>query len=107
MADLPKAGGVLGRMALRPAEPRTPFGRWVTLLLVACGAITVFFPFFWMAITSLKTAPEIQRVPLQVLPDSWANWQNYREVFARHPFARYLLNSALIASGAAVSSLVV
>ena len=107
MADLPKAGRVLGRMPLRPAESRIPFGRWVALLLVACGAITVFFPFFWMAITSLKTAPEIQRVPLQVFPDSLANWQNYREVFTRHPFARYLLNSALIASTAAVSSLVV
>lgn len=107
MADLPKAGGVLGRLPLGPAEARAPFWRWAALLLVACGAVTVFFPFFWMAITSLKTAPEIQRVPLQVLPDSWANWQNYREVFARHPFARYLLNSALIASGAALSSLVV
>lgn len=107
MADLPKASGVLGRLPLGPAEARAPFWRWAALLLVACGAVTVFFPFFWMAITSLKTAPEIQRVPLQVLPDSWANWQNYREVFARHPFARYLLNSALIASGAALSSLVV
>lgn len=94
-------------MPLRLAEARIPFGRWVALLLVACGAITVFFPFFWMAITSLKTAPEIQRVPLQVFPDSLANWQNYREVFTRQPFARYLLNSALIASTAATSSLIV
>ena len=81
--------------------------RWLALLLVVCGAISAFFPFFWMAVTSLKTAPEIQRVPLQVFPDSWTNWQNYREVFTRHPFARYLLNSALIASTAAISSLVI
>jgi len=60
-----------------------------------------------MAITSLKTAPEIQRVPLQVFPDNWSHWQNYREVFTRQPFGRYLLNSALIASTAAMSSLVV
>ena len=77
------------------------------MLLVACGALTVFFPFFWMAITSLKTAPEIQRVPLQVFPDSWSHWQNYRDVFTKQPFGRYLFNSALIASIAAVSSLVV
>ncbi|MFI5339744.1 MAG: carbohydrate ABC transporter permease [Candidatus Methylomirabilales bacterium] len=77
------------------------------MLLVAFVAVTIFFPFFWMAITSLKTAPEIQRVPLQIRPDHWINLNNYREVFQREPFGRYLLNSALIASTAAVSSLVV
>ena len=48
---------------------RTGSWRWVTAALIAAGAITVFFPFFWMAVTSLKTVPEIQRVPLQILPD--------------------------------------
>jgi len=81
--------------------------RWLAVLLVACGALTVFFPFFWMAITSLKTAPEIQRVPLQIAPDHWLNLTNYFEVFRREPFMRYLLNSAIVASIAAVSSLVV
>jgi ABC-type glycerol-3-phosphate transport system permease component len=81
--------------------------RWIIILAVACGAITVFFPFFWMAITSLKTAPEIQRVPLQIAPDHWFNLNNYYEVFKREPFLRYLLNSAIVASVAAVSSLVV
>lgn len=67
----------------------------------------IFFPFFWMAITSLKTAPEIQRVPLQIAPDHWLNLTNYFEVFKREPFMRYMLNSAIVASIAAVSSLVV
>src|SRR5262245_38162251 len=80
---------------------------WLVAALVAGGALTVMFPFFWMAVTSLKTVPEIQRVPLQVLPDRWSNLDNYREVFARQPFGRFLLNSALVASVAAVSSLVV
>jgi len=81
--------------------------RWLITLAVACGAITIFFPFFWMAITSLKTAPEIQRVPLQITPDHWFNLTNYFEVFKREPFLRYLLNSTIVASIAAVSSLVV
>jgi ABC-type glycerol-3-phosphate transport system permease component len=81
--------------------------RWLLTLAVACGAIVVFFPFFWMAVTSLKTAPEIQRVPLQIAPDSWLNFGNYVEVFKREPFLRYLLNSALVASIAAISSVVV
>jgi len=33
-----------------------------------------------------QDAPEIQRVPLQVLPDSLLNFNNYREVFQREPF---------------------
>jgi len=77
------------------------------MLAVACGAIVVFFPFFWMAVTSLKTAPEIQRVPLQIAPDHWFNLSNYLEVFKREPFLRYLGNSALVASIAAVSSVIV
>jgi ABC-type glycerol-3-phosphate transport system permease component len=81
--------------------------RWLAMLAVACGAIVIFFPFFWMAVTSLKTAPEIQRVPLQIAPDHWFNWSNYVEVFKREPFLRYLGNSALVASIAAVSSVMV
>ena len=81
--------------------------RWVIMLAVASGATVVFFPFFWMAVTSLKTSPEIQRVPLQIAPDHWLNLSNYVEVFKREPFMRYLLNSAIVAAVAAVSSVVV
>lgn len=91
----------------RNLSERGAHWRWVAVLFVACGALTVFFPFFWMAVTSLKTPPEIIRVPLQVAPDNWLNLNNYREVFQRENFIRYLFNSALVASIAAVSSLVV
>lgn len=113
MADFPETSRVLasGRGPARGATAAAPSRslslRWLALLLVACGAITAFFPFFWMAITSLKTPPEIQRVPLQILPDHWTYLTNYWEVLHRQPFARYMFNSALIASIAAGSSLVV
>jgi multiple sugar transport system permease protein len=90
-----------------PRATRAIHFRWIAGLLVACGAITVFFPFFWMAITSLKTPPEIIRVPLQIAPDNWLNLNNYREVFQRESFVRYLFNTALVATIAALSSLVV
>jgi ABC-type glycerol-3-phosphate transport system permease component len=101
MANLPETGRVLSRPS------RATAWRWLAVLLVACGGITIFFPFFWMAVTSLKTAPEIQRVPLQIAPDVWLNLNNYREVFQKEPFGRYLLNSAIVASIASLSSLVV
>jgi multiple sugar transport system permease protein len=81
--------------------------RWLAALLVGGGALAVFFPLFWMAVTSFKTVPEIQRIPLRILPDHWTNLANYREVFARQPFGRFLFNSALIATVSAASSLVV
>lgn len=80
---------------------------WLAGALVAAGAVCVFFPFFWMAVTSLKTVPEIQRVPLQIFPDAWGNFDNYREVFVRQSFGRFLLNSAIVASVSALSSVVV
>jgi len=97
VAAVPPAGRVLkaGRYA------------WLAGALVAAGAVCVFFPFFWMAVTSLKTVPEIQRVPLQVAPDRWTNLDNFREVFQRQPFARFLLNSALVASVSALSSVII
>ena len=79
----------------------------LTAVLVAAGALCVVFPFFWMAVTSLKTVPEIQRLPLPVFPDRWSNLDNYREVFQRQPFGRFLLNSALVASVSALSSAIV
>jgi ABC-type glycerol-3-phosphate transport system permease component len=82
-------------------------GRGLVVALVAAGALLVVFPLVWMAATSLKTAPEIQRVPLQIAPDRFTNLDNYREVFARQPFGRFLLNSALVASVSAVSSALV
>jgi len=90
-----------------PLTLRQVYVRWLILLAVACGAITIFFPFFWMAVTSLKTAPEIQRVPLQIAPDDWLNLGNYVEVFKREPFMRYLLNSTIVSATAAVSSVIV
>src|SRR4030095_12742170 len=91
----------------RPLNLRQVYFRWLIMLAIACGAIVGFLPFFWMAVTSLKTAPEIQRVPLQIAPDHWLNFSNYVEVFKREPFLRYLLNSTSVSSIAAVSSVVV
>lgn len=106
MAVLPEAHRVLVPAKTRAGTRPREAGRWLAVALVAAGALVVFFPFFWMAVTSLKSAPEIQRLPLQILPDRWFQLDNYREVFQRQPFGRFLANSALVASVSAVSSLV-
>jgi multiple sugar transport system permease protein len=97
VAALPPTGRIL----------KTARSGWLASAVVVAGAVGVFFPLFWMVVTSLKTVPEIQRVPLQIAPDRWTNLDNYREVFQRQPFARFLGNSALVASVSALSSVVV
>ena len=100
--------GRVGRRAVsRPGARSRRAAHAAVAILVALGALTVPFPFVWMAVTSLKTVPEIQRVPLQLRPDSWSNLANYREVFERQPFGRFLANSALVASISALSSALV
>ena len=66
----------------------------IHLLLVAI-AFTMVLPFVWMALTSLKTLPEVgladwlPRVP---------RWDNYKEVFQVVPFGRFYFNSVLVAA---------
>jgi ABC-type glycerol-3-phosphate transport system permease component len=66
----------------------------IHLVLVAI-AFTMVLPFVWMALTSLKTLPEVgladwlPRVP---------RWGNYSEVFEVVPFRRFYFNSVLVAA---------
>ncbi|QQO08434.1 carbohydrate ABC transporter permease [Breznakiella homolactica] len=67
-------------------------------LLAAALIVVLVFPFVWMFLTSFKTPAEIQRVPPGFFPDSFGNLSNYREVLARQPFFRFILNSMIIST---------
>src|SRR5205085_3678150 len=54
-------------------------------------------PFLWQIVTSLKSNAEISALPVTYIPHH-AGLQHYEALFVRKPFARYLLNSFLIAS---------
>ena len=66
---------------------------WAALLLGACVAA---FPFVWMLGTSLKTLPEALAPGLGFLPEA-PQWANYAEAFRTAPFARYFVNSFIVA----------
>jgi ABC-type glycerol-3-phosphate transport system permease component len=74
-------------------------------LLLLIGTVLFMVPFLWMLSTSLKSLDEVQTWPVTWIP-SRVLWQNYPEVFARTPFARYLLNSAIIATGGIIGTIV-
>ncbi|MCB0061167.1 MAG: carbohydrate ABC transporter permease [Caldilineaceae bacterium] len=73
--------------------------------VLLAGTVILMTPFFWMLSTSLKSMDEVQTWPITWLP-SQLLWVNYAEVFERTPFARYLLNSTIIATGGIIGTLV-
>lgn len=74
-----------------------------TLLLLVLGTMMAF-PFFWMIRTSL-----LRETDAAIFPPIWfpgyLELDGYRGVFTVQPFARYILNSALVAMAAMVSQL--
>jgi len=80
------------------------FASKVAYILLIPGACIIFFPIFWIALTSLKTPPEIQIVPPTFFPKQLSNTTNYFEVFRREPFGNFILNSLFVASICSISS---
>ena len=78
---------------------------WV---LLAAGIVVVngFFPALWILLTSLKTETELVSKPITYWPAN-ATLANYAQAFTDQPLLRYLGNSALVAIGATVVSLIV
>lgn len=71
-----------------------------TILYAAMGVagVLIAFPFFWMASTSLKTVAEATTFPPTLLPTVW-HFENYVTAWRAAPFARYFVNSAIVAGG--------
>lgn len=65
--------------------------------LLAALLVSFFLaPYLWQIVTSLKPDAELATLP-PLLP-SKLRWQHYAEVFSGRPFARIILNSAVVAS---------
>ncbi|MBI4703629.1 MAG: carbohydrate ABC transporter permease [Deltaproteobacteria bacterium] len=80
-----------GRRRLRPA-----------LASAALGALALLWlgPYAWMALTSLKTLPEVVSAPAYPLPRA-LDLGAYREVFRAIDVGRYLLNTVVMATAIA------
>lgn len=75
-------------------------------VLIALGLV-FFLPFFWMVTGSLKTAEDLNAIPIVWFPDT-LTLENYFASVEIFPFVRYLFNTLVIGVtsmvGAAVSS---
>ena len=57
----------------------------------------IVLPFFWQFMTSIKPLSEIAAIPAKWIPSS-VHGQFYVNVFEKHPFAKYLINSFVVAT---------
>ncbi len=75
----------------------------IHLLLIA-GAVVMVMPFLWMISTSLKSQGEVFGYPPQWIPSTLI-WDNYVRAWQAAPFARYFVNSILVALAVTLGTL--
>jgi multiple sugar transport system permease protein len=88
--------------AARLAVPHISLGRWwpkrwyIHLILIV-GALVTTAPLLWMITLSLKPA-RLTYSPPYLIPTVF-QWSNYTEAWQAAPFARYYLNTVIMAAG--------
>src|ERR1700733_11288045 len=80
---------------------RRPSGWHLVLIPVA---LVMASPLLWMLVTSLSTLAETRRFP-PGLPSS-LHWHNFVDAWTGSPFARWMLNSAIVSITCVISNLV-
>lgn len=66
-----------------------------TKVLLAAGALVMFAPFIWMALSGFKTLPQLLTDPLSIIPNPWTS-DNFSEAWNALPFPRAYFNSIYI-----------
>ena len=79
---------------------------WIAFyLFVIIFVVLLLLPFIWQFLTSVKPLNEIAEMPAKWIPSHIHG--DYVNVFTKHPFARYMLNSLIVATTATLLSLLV
>ncbi|TCZ78892.1 carbohydrate ABC transporter permease [Paenibacillus albiflavus] len=66
----------------------------IQLILAIIVTLIMFFPIYWLFVTSLKSTAELRTA----VPSFWPevlNWSNYATAFKKAPFDRFFLNTTL------------
>ncbi len=92
----------MAEYAGEPPRPRRPSrrlrpGRIVLHLVAIALLVAITFPILWTVLLSLKTNAATLAQPPHLLPNPF-RWSNFADVFEQVRFARYLLNSFIVAA---------
>ena len=71
----------------------------ITHIILIAGSVIMLFPFVWMILSSYKTIGEQMAIPIQFLPSSFTNFENYKEALQAVPFVRLYLNTIIMIVG--------
>lgn len=77
---------------------------WVTGAIAVLVVLVMFFPVYWLVISSFKTQAEMRMAIPTLWPQSFA-WENYAEAFRVIPYARFFGNTLLMSVGLIVLQL--
>jgi multiple sugar transport system permease protein len=80
--------------------------RGLTYAVLIAGSVVMLLPFLWMISTSVKTYAEALAMPPIWIPERLM-WSNFAEGWAMAPFARFFINSVVIAVATAAGGVVV
>ncbi|MDQ6433846.1 carbohydrate ABC transporter permease [Mesorhizobium sp. LHD-90] len=84
---------------------RPGLGRPLIIVGSVLVVVVCLFPFWWMALSSVKTLRELYTIPPIWWPEA-PTWDNYRKVLFESNIPRYFLNSLVISIGATALALV-
>jgi len=74
-------------------------------VLLIIVAIVLVFPFIWMVSASFKSSDLVLQYPPVLIPDE-LHFENYSRIFSDIPYARYMLNSFIVASSVTTAALI-
>jgi multiple sugar transport system permease protein len=92
-------------MSPDPRSRRTDPATVVVGALLTAGALLTSFPFVWMVLTAFKPLSEAVHTPIRVLPQDWT-LANFERLFDELNFARYTLNTLIVAAYSFVGMLI-
>ena len=86
-------------------RPRGGGSGWWLYLLLGIGIVLLVGPFIWMVLGSIKTTGELRQVPPTWLPQN-PTLSNYTELLDRLNFARFFLNSTIVAAAVTAGNVI-
>ncbi len=83
---------------------RRGFWNAVAYAMLIAGSLMFILPLIFALSSSFKTNGQIMEIPPRWIPNPF-HWQNYPEALTYIPFAKYTLNTLIIAAGAITGNL--
>ena len=88
----------------QPGNWRKGFWNAVVYAMLIAGSLMFILPLVFALTSSFKTNGQIMEIPPRWIPNPF-HWQNYPEALTYIPFAKYTLNTLIIAVGAITGNL--